>query len=130
MGASDAAQHKVAPFDVKTFQVDYLAPKGFYSPRSQQTPWQWVHPGTMADAPSSSLLLLYIMPANSHAHLAWEDAGTYLHFGMKKCCGDSKRKPCCCCGVKIPRCNKCEGSALVETNATYWESKVRAMRSY
>jgi len=65
MVGSDAAQHKVAPFDVKTFQEDYLAPKGFYSPRSQQTPWHWVHPGTVADASSHSLSIAVTMRIRS-----------------------------------------------------------------
>lgn len=72
-----------------------LKSNGYYSPRSQQTPWHWVHPGT------------------------------FSYFGHKKCCADpsiSTRKPCCCCGAKgITQCHDCgEDQSLTIANASYW----------
>lgn len=79
--------------EVETVQ-ELVRKTGFYSPKSPQTPWHWVHPGTFG------------------------------HYGLVKCCADpsvSKRRPCCCCGGSFSRCDPCEEfSGLEHANASFW----------
>jgi hypothetical protein len=92
----DSGNLAMGRLDVQILK-DLIGATGFYSPKSPQTPWHWVHPGTFA------------------------------HFGMRKCCADpaiSKRRPCCCCATTATKCDPCnEQSSLDHTNASFWLQK-------
>ena len=86
--------------DMNFIREKLIGPTGFYSPKSPQSPFHWVH------------------------------AGTFEYFGMKKCCADPKinpnikRKPCCCCGTYPPAyCMECNKEGLQEAKAAEWLKK-------
>lgn len=95
----DSGNLATARLDMEHVRTHKIGETGFYSPKSLNTPWHWVH------------------------------AGMFERFGMRKCCADPnliKRKPCCCCGDNPPKfCTKCPGSSdLKEAYAETWLKKV------